>query len=105
MYLNLILEFVPETLYQLERHFTKANKAVPILHVKAGPFMKARLHIDMHVQLFVYQTFRAIAYIHQVGVCHRDIKPQNLLVNPATGVVKLCDFGRCANACIDCRRR
>ena len=34
IYLQLILEFVPETLYQLERHFTKANKAIPILHVK-----------------------------------------------------------------------
>ncbi|KAK7858850.1 shaggy-related protein kinase epsilon [Quercus suber] len=37
---------------------------------------------------------RALAYIHNtVGVCHRDVKPQNLLVNPHTHQVKLCDFG------------
>jgi hypothetical protein len=29
------------------------------------------------------QIFRALSYIHRcIGVCHRDIKPQNLLVWP-----------------------
>ena len=41
----------------------------------------------------MYQTFRALAAIHAQGICHRDIKPQNLLLDPVTGVLKLCDFG------------
>ena len=45
-------------------------------------------------QLYMYQLFRSLAYIHSQGVCHRDIKPQNLLLDPETGVLKLCDFGR-----------
>jgi glycogen synthase kinase 3 beta len=36
---------------------------------------------------------RSLAYIHSLGICHRDIKPQNLLINPETHELKLCDFG------------
>ncbi|KAF9616493.1 hypothetical protein IFM89_029790 [Coptis chinensis] len=46
----------------------------------------------------VFQIFRGLAYIHTVpGVCHRDVKPQNLLVDPHTHDVKLCDFGSAKN--------
>ena len=41
----------------------------------------------------MYQLFSSLAYIHQLGICHRDIKPQNLLLDPETAVLKLCDFG------------
>lgn len=46
------------------------------------------------LQLYMYQLFRSLAYIHSFGICHRDIKPQNLLLDPETAVLKLCDFGR-----------
>lgn len=45
------------------------------------------------LQLYMYQLFRSLAYIHSLGICHRDIKPQNLLLDPETAVLKLCDFG------------
>jgi glycogen synthase kinase 3 beta len=41
----------------------------------------------------LFQLLRALAYTHALGICHRDIKPQNLLVDPSTGALKLCDFG------------
>uniref|UniRef100_A0A3Q2XHI5 Glycogen synthase kinase-3 beta n=1 Tax=Hippocampus comes TaxID=109280 RepID=A0A3Q2XHI5_HIPCM len=44
-------------------------------------------------KLYMYQLFRSLAYIHSFGICHRDIKPQNLLLDPETAVLKLCDFG------------
>jgi len=45
------------------------------------------------VKLYAYQCFRALSYIHSLGYCHRDIKPQNLLVNPESHTLKICDFG------------
>lgn len=34
LYLNLVLEYVPETVYRVARHFTKAKLTIPILYVK-----------------------------------------------------------------------
>jgi len=36
---------------------------------------------------------RGISYLHSVGVCHRDIKPQNVLIDSNAHVTKICDFG------------
>jgi serine/threonine protein kinase len=33
--------------------------------------------------------------VHAKNFLHRDIKPQNLLLDSASGILKLCDFGRC----------
>lgn len=77
VYLNLVLEFVPDTIYRVLKQYMKSGRRMPLVIVK----------------LYMYQTLRSLAHIHGEGICHRDIKPQNLLVNPETHVVKLCDFG------------
>ncbi|CAE7739778.1 CRK2 [Symbiodinium sp. CCMP2592] len=41
---------------------------------------------------FLYQLLRGIAYCHAHRVLHRDLKPQNLLIN-REGSLKLADFG------------
>lgn len=41
---------------------------------------------------FLYQLLHAISHCHYNHVLHRDIKPQNLLIN-GEGELKLADFG------------
>uniref|UniRef100_A0A452Y6G5 non-specific serine/threonine protein kinase n=1 Tax=Aegilops tauschii subsp. strangulata TaxID=200361 RepID=A0A452Y6G5_AEGTS len=78
LFLNLVMEYVPETLYRVLKHYSNAKQGMPLIYVK----------------LYTYQLFRGLAYIHTVpGVCHRDVKPQNVLVDPLTHQVKICDFG------------
>jgi hypothetical protein len=36
VYLNLVLEFVPETVYRVARHYTKQKQTIPILYVKVN---------------------------------------------------------------------
>jgi len=45
------------------------------------------------VNLYTYQLTRALAHLHGLDICHRDIKPDNVLINPNNNVLKLCDFG------------
>ncbi|RUP48057.1 hypothetical protein BC936DRAFT_145012 [Jimgerdemannia flammicorona] len=41
----------------------------------------------------MYQLLKGIAYCHEHRVLHRDLKPQNLLINKQKGELKLADFG------------
>ncbi|KAI3742853.1 hypothetical protein L1987_60549 [Smallanthus sonchifolius] len=78
LFLNLVMEYFPETIFRVLKNHSDARQRMPLIYVK----------------LYTYQIFRGLAYMHMVtGVCHRDLKPQNVLVDPVSHQVKICDFG------------
>ena len=54
---------------------------------------QARFPIET-VRLYSSQILLAIEYLHSMGLVHRDVKPENILLT-RTGFVKLVDFGFC----------
>ena len=76
-YLHLVMDYLPDTL-----------RSVALQHHKR----RKRFQID-HIKAYLWQTFRALEYIHARRICHRDIKPDNLLCDPDTLKCRLCDFG------------
>lgn len=55
VYLNLVLEYIPETIYSVSKYFTRRKEYMPIFSVK----------------LYMYQIARSLAHIHGMGICHR----------------------------------
>lgn len=72
-HLNIFLEYVP-------------GGSVPALLGKFGAFEEAL------VRVFVRQTLQGLAYLHEKGIIHRDIKGANILVDNKGGI-KISDFG------------
>lgn len=44
-------------------------------------------------RLLIRQLLEAVSYIHKIGLCHRDIKPDNIVVDNDSNIIKLIDFG------------
>ncbi|CAI7840748.1 unnamed protein product [Closterium sp. NIES-53] len=47
----------------------------------------------MIIKSYMYQILQGVAYCHAHRVLHRDLKPQNLLIDRQTNSLKLADFG------------
>ncbi|KAG6555738.1 hypothetical protein Mapa_002977 [Marchantia paleacea] len=45
------------------------------------------------IKTFMYQILLGVHYCHQNNVMHRDLKPQNLLIDKASLRLKIADFG------------
>jgi len=54
--------------------------------------IRANILEEIHKQYIVYQSFKALMYMHSAKLVHRDMKPANLLLNSEC-LMKVADFG------------
>lgn len=90
---NLNLESVPKT-YSLERY---QNSLVIIFEDSGGKSLKLwlasqKLTLEEFLATAIKIT-RALGYLHQHNIIHKDINPSNIIINSTTGVVQIIDFG------------
>ena len=77
IFLNCVMDYFPQTLSR-------------ILSVN----FQSRKQLDPFIaKLYAYQMMLSLKYLHSKDIAHRDIKPQNILVEPKTNKIKVCDFG------------
>lgn len=77
VYLNYIMEYSNQTLSKIiRRNFKTKTEMNPLL-----------------IKIFSFQMLKSLAYIHTKGITHRDIKPQNILIDETSNHLRLCDFG------------
>ena len=56
--------------------------------------IRAKILQPVHCEFILHQLLSALMYLHSGGLMHRDVKPQNLLLNSDCHL-RLCDFGLC----------
>lgn len=74
---NVVMEYLPSSLDEFLRAHLKTEAEFPV---------------DLAF-MFVHRLAEGLRHIHALGICHRDLKLHNVLVDPDTMVVKICDFG------------
>ena len=48
---------------------------------------------DLDIRYYMYELLKALQFCHSKGIMHRDVKPQNIVVDPEKKILKLIDWG------------
>jgi eukaryotic-like serine/threonine-protein kinase len=95
----------PNVARVLDFGFENDGNAYIVMELLTGRSLEAILAADGHLPSLVVtkiaiQTCSALAFAHDEGIIHRDVKPENIMLVPARDddgkpcdVVKVCDFG------------
>lgn len=68
----MIMDYFPDNLYQI---------------------IKKKVLTPSLIKQYTYQILKGLAYLAEKSIAHRDIKPQNILVDLKKNRIVICDFG------------
>ncbi|KAH1259208.1 Shaggy-related protein kinase alpha [Glycine max] len=94
LYLNLVLEYVPETVNRVIKHYNKLNQRMPLIYVKLYTYQVCLIISLGHYLIFIVALESAIGISSLKIYCQQILTESfSMQVNPHTHQVKICDFG------------
>ena len=45
------------------------------------------------ISALLHKIIKCLQYLHSKNIVHRDVKPENILLNADYSLLKICDFG------------
>lgn len=88
----------PNIIHLKNTYESKTHYYIVIELIKDGDFLeyisKKPCFNENNLKIVMKQILEAVAYLHEYGIVHCDIKPENILYDKTTGnIIKLTDFG------------
>lgn len=76
-FLHIVIEYFPLNLLEVIQNYFGYKQRMPLSLIK----------------VYSYQLIRSLLYLELKNICHRDIKTENVMIDPITNKLVLCDFG------------
>jgi casein kinase II subunit alpha len=81
-------------LYDVVRDTPTKTPALIFEHINNVDFKKLYPSFkDFDVRYYMYEIARSLDYCHSMGIMHRDIKPQNIMIDHTQRKVRIIDWG------------
>ncbi len=72
----------------------KKHQAWLVMELISHPALEqVKLTKEEDLKFVMLQLCEAITYLHRLEIVHRDVKPENILIDPLSKKIKLVDFG------------
>ncbi|XP_049622643.1 casein kinase II subunit alpha-like, partial [Suncus etruscus] len=81
------------TLVETIKYPQSGIPALVFEHVDSTDYNKLNPLSDHDIRFYIYELLKALDYSHSMGIMHRDVKPQNVIIDQKLRHLRLIDWG------------